>query len=41
MDDRRKNESDDELWAMTRGRFWNGAWVYAAAIGVLVLVSVF
>ncbi len=39
MQDRRRKGSDEDLWAMVRYRFWHGAWVYAAAIGLLLLVG--
>lgn len=39
MHDRRKEQSVRNTWAMMRGRFWNGAWVYVALTGLLILVS--
>ncbi len=32
-------ESDEERRAMRWRRFWDGAWVYAAAIALLILIS--
>jgi hypothetical protein len=34
-----QKESDEERRAMRWRRFWDGAWVYAAAIALLILIS--
>ncbi|MDH4041943.1 MAG: hypothetical protein OEV88_14930 [Gammaproteobacteria bacterium] len=39
MHDRRKKESEWNTWAMMRVRLWNGAWVYVAFTGLLILAS--
>ncbi len=39
MQDRRKEQSVRNTWAMMWGRFWDGAWVYVAITGLLILVS--